>query len=123
MKISKHQNTGFGFGAIFCIVAIVGLAAPTRANELVGRDIAVSYHDLEIDTEQGASQLLKRIELAANRICAPLDERRLTARANAMRCQQEVTAYAVARVNHPMLLAVYESAHGVPQPVAGIVKQ
>ena len=57
MKISKHQNTGLG--AIFCAAAVIGLAAPTRANELVGPDIAVRYHDLAIDTEQGASQLLK----------------------------------------------------------------
>jgi UrcA family protein len=100
----------------------VALAGPTNAGDLVGPDITVRYGDLTIDTEQDASKLLKRIEGAAYRVCAPLDNGRLGARGNAKACSQAVTAAAVKNVNHPMLLAVYNSAQGVTPPLASLTK-
>lgn len=98
----------------------LGLAAPGFADGLVGRDVTVRFGDLAIDTEQGASALLRRIEWAAQRVCAPLDHGTLSSRISASSCRRDVTANAVARVSHPMLQAVYDSARGVSQPVASL---
>jgi UrcA family protein len=98
----------------------LGLAAPGFADSPVGRDITVRFGDLAIDTEQGASSLLRRIEWAAQRVCAPLDHGTLTSRIRARDCSREVTAAAVARVSHPMLQAVYDSARGISPPVASL---
>ena len=98
----------------------LGLAAPTFADGLTGRDVTVRFGDLAIDTEQGASSLLRRIEWAARRVCAPLDHGTLSSRINAGACRREVTAAAVARVSHPMLQAVYDSAKRISPPVASL---
>ena len=98
----------------------LGLAAPTFADGPVGRDITVSFGDLAIDTEQGAASLLRRIEWAAQRVCAPLDHGTLSSQVNAGACRRDVTAAAVARVSHPMLQAVYDSDRGTSPPVASL---
>lgn len=106
-------------GIIFATLAL-GLAAPGFADGPAGPDITVRFDDLAIDTEQGASSLLRRIDWAARRVCAPLDHGTLSSRISALDCRRDVTAAAVARVSHPMLQAVYDSARGVSPPVASL---
>ncbi len=122
MNISKYQKSGYNLVAILCATLAVGLAGPANAAEQVGPDIAVRYADLAIDTEQGATKLLKRIEGAAGRVCARLDHGTLVSRSNAQACGRKVTAAAVSKMNHPMLLAVYNSARGVTPPLASLTK-
>ena len=107
MKILDHRNSGFL--ALACAALAIGLAAPAHAGEFTGPDITVTYADLDIDTEQGASRLLKRLERAATRVCAPLDNGSMGSRANADDCRRQLTVVAVRKVNHPMLLAVFQS--------------
>ena len=122
MNISNYRKSGCRLAAIFGGALAVALAGPTNAGDLVGPDITVRYGDLTIDSEQDASKLLKRIEGAADRVCAPLDNGSLGARGNAKACSQAVTAAAVNKVNHPMLLAVYNSARGATPPLASLTK-
>jgi UrcA family protein len=122
MNISKYQKPAASLVAIFCATLAVGLAGPANATDLVSPDITVRYGDLAIDTEQGASKLLKRIEGAADRVCARLDHGSLVSRSNAEDCSRKVTAAAVNQVNHPMLLAVYSSARGMSPPIASLTK-
>lgn len=110
-----HKACG-GFLAI--AVAAMALAAPTVAGNLTGPDVKVAYSDLDIDTADGASQLLKRINGAASRVCASLDHGDIASRANVAQCHQKLTAAAVAKVNHPVLAAIYKSAHPDASPVA-----
>ena len=70
----------------------------------------------------GATQLLTRIEVAANSVCARLDHGDVASRANRQRCEQKLTAAAVAKVNHPVLAQVYESAHRTAPRVAALVR-
>jgi UrcA family protein len=122
MNISKHQNSRYSLVAIFSTVLAVGLAQPTSAGALVGPDIKVLYEDLAINTEQGSLKLLKRIEVASARVCARLDHGDLASRSNAKACSRKVTAAAIKNVNHPMLLAVYNSKLGVAPPLASLSK-
>jgi len=121
MNISKHFNRG-NFLALSCAALTIGLAVPANAGDFTGPDITVAYADLDIGTEQGASRLLKRLERAASRVCAPLDNGAIGARANATDCRRQLTDAAVRKVDHPMLLAVYKTGHGVTPPVAGVSK-
>jgi UrcA family protein len=104
---------------IFLALAL-GLAAPTFAQSLVGPDVTVRFGDLAVDTEKGASSLLRRIEWAAQRVCAPLDHGTLSSRISARDCRRDVTAATVARLGQPMLQAVYDSARGTGTKVASI---
>lgn len=122
MNISKYQKSGFRFVAILCAAVAVGLAGTANANDLVGPDITVRYGDLAVDTQQGASALLQRIEGAAGRVCARLDRGSLVSRKVVKACNRDVTDAAVNKVNHPMLLSVYDSARGVAPPVARLTK-
>jgi UrcA family protein len=122
MNISKYQKSGYRLVAIMCTALAVGLAGPANATDLVGPDITVRYGDLALDTQQGASTLLKRIEGAAGRVCARLDRGNLVSHRVVKTCNREVTAAAVNKVNHPMLLAVHKSVRGVTPPVASLTK-
>jgi UrcA family protein len=122
MNTLNHQKSAYRLFAMICAALSMGLAAPTTAGEQVGPDIAVRYADLAIDTEPGASTLLKRIEGAAGRVCSRLDHGTLVSRSNAEACSRKVTAATVSKMNHPVLLAVYNSARGATPPVASLRK-
>ncbi len=122
MNISKHQNSSSQLAAIICATFMAALAAPANSTDLVGSDITVRYEKPAIETEQGAAQLLKRIDGAAGRVCARLDHGTLASRKNVQNCNRKLIADAVSKVNHPMLLAVYESNGRVTPPVASLSK-
>jgi len=117
MNTTKRQKPGNSLRIVFTALTM-GLAAATNAGGFVGPDVAVTYEVRSLGTEQGATQLLQRIEGAAQRICAPLDHGTPNSRNNAKGCRQQVTAAAVSKVNHPMLQAAYDSATGVETPMA-----
>ena len=101
------MNTTRPFRAlIFTSVGLV-LAGTTTASELTSRSITVRYGDLRIENEQGATQLVRRIERAARRLCEPLEYGSLASPVRAWACRREATAGAIAKVDHPMVQAVY----------------
>jgi UrcA family protein len=120
MTISKKSC--HRFVAIFCAGLTTALAAPANATDLTGPDITLRYELLAIDTDQGALQLLKRIEAASGRVCARLDHGSLASRRNAQACSVKLTADAVSKVRHPLLLAVYSSKSRVAPPVVALTK-
>jgi UrcA family protein len=120
MNISKQQKCGRNRLAIVFTALAMGLATATNAADLVGPDITVRYDDLPLKTEQDATKVLRRIEWAAQNVCARLDHGTLPSRVNAQACREKVTADAVSKVNHPMLQAAYNSAKGVRPPVASL---
>lgn len=120
MSFSTHRRFGGNRLAIACTALALGLAGAANAYTLVGPDIVVSYSDLAIETEQGATTLLRRIETAAKRICAPLDYGTGDSRANVKACREKATAAAVRKVNHPMLQAAYNLSKGIKPPVASL---
>jgi UrcA family protein len=110
-------------GALLAIAAAaMAFATPTLAGSLTGPDVAVQYSDLDIDTVDGATQLLTRIKVAADRVCAPLDHGDLASRAKQDQCHLKLTAAAVSKVDHPVLAAVYKSAYPNAPSVAALAK-
>lgn len=118
MNTSKPHNCGRNLLAIGFTALALGLAVATNAAELTTRSITVPYGDLRIETEQGATKLLRRIQSAAQRVCEPLEYGTSPVRANA--CRRQATAAAVSNVDHPMLQAVYNSAKGATPPMASL---
>lgn len=108
-------------GGLLATVAVV-LTMPAVAGSVTGPDIAVRFADLDVNTVAGATQLLQRIESAADSVCARLDHGDLASRGNRERCEQKLTAAAVTKVNHPVLAQVYESAHHTAPRVAALVR-
>lgn len=123
MNISKPQKSGHALIALVGTALTMALAAPVLAQGVVvGPDVAVHYSADVIAKERGAANLLRRIESAARRVCAPLDHGDVASRANAKECIAKVTDAAVQQVNHPMLLAMYNSKRGITSPVASLTK-
>lgn len=100
-------------GGALAAALVLTVPALAGAGALTAPDVAVRYADLDVGSVAGATQLLQRIESAAEQVCARLDHGDLASRANRERCEQKLTAAAVAKVNHPVLAQVYESVrHG-----------
>jgi UrcA family protein len=118
MITAKGLNVG---GRLLAAAAVV-LTLPVVAAGVTGPDVAVRYADLDVNSVSGATQLLQRIESAADNVCARLDHGDLSSRGNRERCEQKLTAAAVTKVNHPVLAQVYESAHHTAPRVAAVVR-
>ncbi len=117
MNIRGNRNTSYRIFIFSCAMLALGQAAPALAGGVYGADVSVQYSDLDVDTVAGATTLLKRIHGAAQSVCAPIDHGSLSSRARRDACQGKLTAAAVARVNRPVLLAVYESTQSMPRVV------
>jgi UrcA family protein len=117
MNIRGNRRTSYKIFIFSCAVLALAQAAPSLAGGFYGRDVAVHYSDLDVDTVEGATTLLKRIHAAAKSVCAPIDHGSLSSQAKRDACQGKLTAAAVARVDRPLVLAVYESTRTMPQVV------
>jgi UrcA family protein len=96
-----------------------GLSVSVAAGDITGRDVTVSFADLDANTLDGAAVLLRRIESAANRVCAALDHGDLASRSKREACELKLTAAAVSRVDLPALATVYRSAYlAAPRVIA-----
>ncbi|TLZ40215.1 MAG: UrcA family protein [Gammaproteobacteria bacterium] len=89
---------------------IVGASAYAAAPTDPSPSVQVSYHDLNLATEEGTQALYARIVSAAHKVCEVRDIRNLAAFAAASACREQAIARAVHDVNNPRLAAVY-TAH------------
>jgi UrcA family protein len=109
MTISKHM---YARGGLLALAAFaLAIATPALAGSATGPDVVVRYSDLNLDSVDGATTLLKRIKVAANNVCAPLNHGDIASRANVGRCNAKLTDAAVTKINHPVVASVYKSAH------------
>lgn len=109
-KLSSVLSAVLSVGVVvWAAGAIAGTAtAQTAARPVVSE--AVSYADLDISTPRGATILLKRIDLAAQRICGPAPSDKLLQPEAATahdRCVKETVDTAVARTGHPLVEAMH----------------
>jgi UrcA family protein len=92
------------------LVALVcaASASTTRAWE-PGEPLTkkVPYGDLDLQTEQGANTLYKRLRIAADEVCAPYQSIDLARRIAWQTCVDRAVTSAVEQVNRPMVTAVH----------------
>lgn len=89
-----------------------GSAAAAAAEETEVRTARVSYAGLDLRTEAGGAEMLKRIRKAANRVCFQFDTR-AEALADERRCRRAAVDQAVSDLNAPVVTAL----HGGPAPI------
>lgn len=115
-------NLRFFRVGVFAAAMALTMTVPALAGAVTGPDVAVRYADIDVDTVAGATQLLQRIEVAADRVCARLDHGDLASRANRERCEQKLIGAAVSKVNQPVLVQVYQSVHRTAPRMAALVR-
>ncbi len=97
---------------IWAVSAVTGVASAQTAGRPIVAE-TVSYADLDLSTETGADQLLKRLDRAAQRACGPEPSHspltpRLTAHYEL--CVRDAVDVAVERVGSPLLSAMNNQA-------------
>jgi UrcA family protein len=101
--------------ALVAGLAIMGLthtaAAATSFNKPGANKILVRFTDLNLDNEEGAATLLKRLSKAAKQVCnmPPLGSENLYPQSHGHACRDGALEDAVARVDHPVVTALYRS--------------
>jgi UrcA family protein len=66
------------------------------------------YRDLDLTTRQGAKVLVRRVELAAQNLCAPAGPPLIVGPSDEERqCRQEATARTIAQLGSPLVSAEY----------------
>jgi UrcA family protein len=110
MRCGAHLPARYGFFILVLALVAVVPAAPSFAGSSVGPDVAVRYSDLDLATVEGATTMLRRINAAAKRVCAPLYHGTLGSMVKRDTCQNQLIAETVAKMNRPVLAAVYASS-------------
>jgi UrcA family protein len=95
-------------------MAVIGFASSASAGDTIQRDVQVSYSDLNIKTETGASVLLDRIYHAARQACggSPFMHPMYNVMPSAVtadfaKCYHNAVVSAVDSVGSPVVAAVY----------------
>lgn len=95
------------FKSIIAALAIAALPVAALA-QAGGREVTVSYDDLNLTSKSGAAVLLSRIEAAAERVCGPrpglLD---LASQQAYRRCIKETMDRAVSDVGAPLVAELH----------------
>ncbi len=97
-------------GATLIIGAATSAFAATPAD--AAPTVRVSYHDLNLATEQGTLALYARIVSAADKVCRVSDIRDLHQIAAAKQCRAQALERAVRDVGNERLAAVYTARRG-----------
>lgn len=96
-----------------CAGLLGGVSAQAGETSSTGRQISVSYADLDISHRAGAEALLQRIEVAASQVCGGQpDIRDLHQLAFYRACKKDAMDGAVASIGSPMVASLY----GLPLP-------
>jgi UrcA family protein len=90
-------------------------ALPAVASD-VGSPVVVKYNDIDPSSTQGAAILYKRIRLAAESICSPVDHGDGLSKQHERSCVQKVVAHAVTEVGTAALSAAYAANYGATIP-------
>jgi UrcA family protein len=91
-----------------CIAAaaLVAMSAtPVFAKtEIQTKSVTVSFRDLDLGTEQGAEEMLKRLERASRRACRRADGRsEMLTRRDYLACRAEAMETSVAQLNQSLV--------------------
>ena len=97
------------------VAASAGFSA-VAAGQLT-QEASVKTSDLNLATDQGARILLRRVNIAANDLCALSGTPYFgTSFNDEVKCHEQAVARAVRRLNAPVVTAEYARRHGVVPP-------
>jgi UrcA family protein len=102
----NKQTTGLTNIVVIGVALIAGLLVEAAHGAEPGNDApvkAVTYQDLNLNTDAGVQVLYKRIHGAANQVCGGLDNRDLTGLRAHRACVQKAMDQAAEAVNNQLL--------------------
>ena len=105
------------FKSLLATIVVVALGAPTVASadaksDLKGVSLKVSYADLNLEKEEGAKALYRRLQQASKQAC---DHRGLkiagtvSRMVDAQRCYREALSAAVEKVDNELVTQIHNS--------------
>jgi len=113
-------------GLTFAAVVALGTVANAASTDTIREDVPVSYADLDLNTADGASTLLTRINDAAVQACGgmPYFQSMYSVAPDAVtheftKCRANAISEAVDTVSSPMLTRVYAQNGDAAQQLAG----
>ena len=71
--------------------------------------VVVRFADLDLSRSEGARVLFRRLQGAAETVCAPLDDRQLARHMHFLACVRSAISAAVSKVDQPALTTYYEA--------------
>jgi UrcA family protein len=96
---------------LLLLTAVPAQAEPRRTLTMT----RISVGDLDLSTEGGAATLLRRLNVAAKAMCAPIRTPLLPqAEGRAYRCRREAVAAAVERLDTPAVRRAYAILFSAP---------
>jgi UrcA family protein len=107
LRISGFLTAGLGVVIAIWLTGVGAAIAQTAPDYKASE--SVSYSDLDLSTPDGARTLLRRIDLAAQRVCGPEPSRSpLQPHVTAFygRCVRDSVDATVARIDSPLLSAM-----------------
>jgi UrcA family protein len=111
--LSRFRNV---IATVLCgAVASSFVILPAVADTFDAPQATVKYGNLNISNPQGASELYRRIRMAAYNVC-PQDGPGLTAFAQREACINKAILGAVTKINNSALTAMYEAKTGKEVP-------
>jgi len=110
MGIPNRQLRPYRIFIFACALLSLAPLAPSLAQDKLGPDVTVRFNDLDLNTADGANELLRRIRTAAGSVCDPIYKGPLSTRLARDKCIRELTAQSVAKVKSPQLVVAYESS-------------
>ena len=121
MKLKSIQRSSLWSVAFTSLVCLVGSSEAPAAPSAAGRTVTVNYRDLNLATIDGAITLYQRLKGAARTVCeGPLTG--IAAYQEWRSCYDAAMADAVAKVNNPLLTAVYRGPNKDASSIAMLTK-
>ncbi|MGA2779917.1 MAG: UrcA family protein [Steroidobacteraceae bacterium] len=99
--------------SIAMLLSCVWALSTASADEQVRSEI-VKFHDLNVDTPEGAQALYGRIHAAAKRVCSESDPILLQA---STACMRKAEVNAIVKLSLPQLTAYYKIKNGDHTPL------
>jgi UrcA family protein len=95
-----------------CALALAAAATPLAAEESRRVAVEVRYADLNLQSEEGADVLFRRLDHAARQVCGLDTRQRGFVKRQARACHAETLRETVAKVDAPMVTQIYAQRLG-----------
>jgi UrcA family protein len=99
------------------VLGVVGTCASAAASDAPPTK-TVHFAELDLSTNEGATQLFRRLRAAAKEVCAPMNGNAVMQRSRYRTCVQTSLANAVNSVDQPLVFMAAEAAGVKPLRLA-----
>jgi UrcA family protein len=111
LSVTKVVRMAWGLVASAVIAWGSGNAAQAGEPDNPVPHKVVSFHDLNLNSPEGAAVLYRRINAAAYEVCGNPDRYDLS-ELKLHRCVKDAVSRAIAQINSPMLTSLYQAKTG-----------